>query len=271
MASRKAVVVGSDGRLQQLQAGDTLAGLTASDLLSVLTGSEISVTGATTLTYGRWHVLSDSGTPADYTVNLPAASATPNGFVGISVSESMVKLPTIDAGSGVLINGVRTRKMWAGESAILKSNGTHWRKVAGLTIPMSCELARTSNVTLYAGQNKIPMNSVVSDPTGRMYDTDQIIIVRESKYLILGTASFSTLPSDMLNIQAKIYKNGVGLRNVTANGLNGGVLSLECAHTAILSVSDKISLYTYLSASSVNLYYAPPYENQISVLEMPAW
>jgi len=273
MASRKAVVVGSDGRLQQLQSGDTLAGLAAGDILSTLVNAEVSVTGATTATLGTLHVC--SGTSTNYTVTLPSVSGNAGKLIAFRMSPALTKLVTIDAGSGVVIYGFsvsgRTRIMWAGESALLYCDGSNWFRLAGTTIPMSCNMARATSLNGGPGALNIDMDTTISDPTSQMADVSThkgIVFVRPGKYLLLGTASYASLASNATNLQAKLNVNGAQVRNVTANGLSGAYVSVECAHTAVLAASDYFTLATYLSLN-VNLYVSAPYENQISVLEQP--
>lgn len=278
MASRKAVVVGSDGRLQQLQPGDTLAGLSAGDLMSTLVNSPISVTGTGTGTISTMHVFSDSGSPANYTWNLPSPTGNANKFIGIAVSPAMTKILTVDAGSGVIINGTtsanRTRKMWAKETALLKCDGSNWIVMAATFNPMSCNMARAASLNGGPGGLNIPMDTVVSDPTGVMADITSpnygIVIARTGTYQMLGTASYASLASNATNLQAKLNVNGTTLRNTTANGLSGAYVSVQCSHTAILNAGDVFKLATYLSLN-VNLYNSAPYENQISLVEQVAW
>jgi len=63
---------------------------TAYDMLSTLTASEISITGATTATISRMHVC--SGTSADYTVTLPAVSGNTGKLIGFRMSSVVLTL-----------------------------------------------------------------------------------------------------------------------------------------------------------------------------------
>ena len=276
MASRKPLVVGADGRPQQLQSGDTLAGVAAGDFLSTLVNSPISVTGTGTGTISTLHIFSDSGSPANYTWNLPPPTGNANKFIGLSVSPAMTKILTVDAGSGVTINGTttaaRTRKMWAKETALLKCDGSNWTVQSATFNPMSCNMA-CSSASGSGGLVNIPMNVTASDPTGAMADPSTnfgIIIARPGTYSLIGTASYS-LSANMTNMQAKLIVNGTQVRNTTANGLSGGYVSVQCSHDAVLAAGDVFTLQTYMSSGSYSFYLATPYENQISALEMPAW
>ena len=240
----------------------------SSDLLSTLVNTPVSITGETTATISKMHVC--SGTSVNYTVTLPSPSGNANKLIGFRMSPGLTKFVTLDAGASVSINGVQTRLMWANESVILLCDGSNWFKIGGITIPMSCNMIRTSSLSSAGGAIKISMDATASDPTGAMTDTDQINIIRPGNYLMIGTSSFSSLSSNATNLQAKLAINGSYVRNVTTNGLSGGYVSVECMHTAILNTSDKFSLYAYTSIA-VTFYTSAPYENQISVLEMPSW
>ncbi len=110
----------------------------SSDKLSVLTAAEISVTTTATLTIGRMHVC--SGTTANYTVTLPAATGNAGKFVGVRMSPAMTRLVTLDGNGSETIDGTPTRIMWAGESAILMCDGSNWCKVGGSSKPIGVKL-----------------------------------------------------------------------------------------------------------------------------------
>ena len=250
-----------------------LTNLPSYDLLAALTNAEVSVTTATTATLGKLHVC--SGTSANYTVTLPSVSGNAGKFIAFRMSPALTKLVTLDAGSGVTIYGFsvsgQTRVMWAKESAILYCDGSNWHAIANNTIPMSCNMARATSLSGGSGSLNIDMDTTVSDPTGQMSDTvthKGIVFVRPGVYLMLGTASYSSLSANATNLQAKLNVNGTQVRNVTANGLLGAYVSVECAHSGSVSAGDYLTLSTYLSLT-VNLYVSSPYENQISVLEQP--
>jgi hypothetical protein len=104
------------------------------DFLAKLHDAEISVTGAVTATIGRMHVC--SGTSADYTVTLPAASGNTGKFIGFRMASGLTKLVTLDGNSAETIDGLTTRIMRFNESAILFCDGSNWFKVAGRSVPM---------------------------------------------------------------------------------------------------------------------------------------
>lgn len=115
------------------------------DIVSELVNSEVAITAAITLTstaFGKMHKV--SGTTGNYTVTLPAASGNAGKIIGLRIAGNATKLFTIDANASEEIDGETTRVLWAGEVAILECDGTGWTKIAGKTIPMKCQIKRTS-------------------------------------------------------------------------------------------------------------------------------
>lgn len=158
------------------------------DMLSVLNAAEIGVTGATTLTVNRMHVC--SGTSADYTVTLPAASGNAGRFVGVRMASGLTRLVTVDGNGSETIDGALTRVMWSQEAAILLCDGSNWFKVAGKSRPMTAGLIGTGSGASVSPNTwtRIPLNSSESDSTGRMVNTasNRIDIVRPADYLVLA-------------------------------------------------------------------------------------
>lgn len=105
--------------------------------------AEISVTGATTATIGKMHVC--SGTTANYTLTLPAASGNAGKILGVRMSPALTKLVTLDGNASEAIDGATTRIMWAEESAILLCDGSNWFKIAGKSVPMRARLSRATD------------------------------------------------------------------------------------------------------------------------------
>ncbi|OUL98537.1 hypothetical protein [Variovorax sp. JS1663] len=167
-----------------------------SDMLSVLTASEISVTTTATLTLGRMHVC--SGTSADYTVTLPAASGNAGKFVGVRMAPGLTRWVTVDGNGSELIDGATTRRMWARESAILMCDGTGWAKVGGRSIPLKCTMNKAGTTSIAAGAwTLMPMDTVVHDNTSGlatpMGDTSNgwIRCLRGGSYSVTGASNYT--------------------------------------------------------------------------------
>jgi hypothetical protein len=157
--------------------------ITMNDYLSALTGAEIAITTTATLTINRQHLI--SGTSADYTVTLPAASGNADNFIGIRISPVATKLFTLDGNGSEKIDEALTKIMWAGESAMLYCDGSNWFKVAGKTIPMTAKLYLGTTQSLpNSTLTVVFLDTVASNPTGLMANTanNRIDILRPGKY-----------------------------------------------------------------------------------------
>lgn len=155
--------------------------------------SEISITGATTATIGRYHVC--SGTSADYTVTLPAASGNAGRMITLRMSPALTKLVTIDADGSELIDGALTRPMWANEVAVLLCDGTGWTKIGGKSIPLRARLSNSGNITLAANGAStadLPFNTNDDYTIAGIADqaSERFIIPRDGVYSVLINAQF---------------------------------------------------------------------------------
>ena len=90
------------------------------DYLSVLSNSEVSITGADTATWGRQHVCSGS---SDYTVALETCSGHTGEFMSLRFTNTGVT--TLDGNSSETIDGATTRKYYAGQTITLYCDGSN--------------------------------------------------------------------------------------------------------------------------------------------------
>jgi hypothetical protein len=211
--------------------------------------AEISVTGATTATIGRYHVC--SGTSADYTVTLPAASGNAGRTITIRMASGLTKLVTIDGNSTELIDGLQTRVMWAGESATLLCDGTGWSKISGKSIAIVQRAVNSSSgggvqTITTATMTIVNLVTATDNPVG-MVDVanDRIYAPRSSAYNIAGSIvylSAFTAP----RVLVRIFKNGdelfgseVGVGNVNSYA------APSCGGTLSLTTGDYVDLRTY--------------------------
>lgn len=133
--------------------------------------SEESITGAVSLDdddIGKAHVISDSGSPANYTVSLPDAAPV-GSLLFIRVSSSATKLYTI-SGIDVGIDGEASRVMWRNESCLLVREQTRWTKISGKTLPFRGCLVRTASQSFASGGTYVPVN--FTDEVGDRYNLD---------------------------------------------------------------------------------------------------
>lgn len=252
--------------------------------LNCLCGPEISVTGTVTATIGQMHVC--SGTSADYTVTLPAASGNGGRLIGFRMAPiaSLSKLVTLDGNSSETIDGAITRIMWAGESVILACDGSNWFKIGGMSIPMMARGGRTSlvsgdisNVTT----TLIPMNISRTDNTGRMVDTSggTLVFVRAGLYDCVGSINYaatdgSSAMGSSNNTQVRLQKNTSTV--VAANSIaynSTWFPALQSEITVSFAVGDTLGCYAYQqSSSNVNIYTAgTPDVTWLSASEIIQW
>ena len=147
--------------------------------------SSLAVTGAITLpasSVGKWHIC--SGTTTDYTIILPSPAGCAGKYLGLMMDAALTMLVTLDAGAYTL-GGQRYRYMHHGEVAVLRSDGSQWVKVAGVTIPMKARLRATAAQSIAAG-TPTKLNATTCDFTtiAAMADTTnkRILIKRPGKY-----------------------------------------------------------------------------------------
>jgi hypothetical protein len=158
---------------------------------------EVSVTTTATLTIGKRHVC--SGTSADYTVTLPAASGNAGKQIQVRMASGLTKLVTVDGNSTELIDGAQTRVMWANEVAVLECDGTGWTKIGGKSIPFAARQRASATQTPVTSNTNVLMTlgTTVYDNSGLASDTanSRVVIPRTGVYTLTGSLRFGTGPS----------------------------------------------------------------------------
>ena len=224
-------------------------GGTGGDLLSGLLSTEVSVSNATTLTsaaFGKMHVC--TGTSADYTVSLPAASGNAGKLIGFRMSNALTKLVTLDPNASETIDGALTRTLWKNEVAILLCDGTTWTKIAGKSIAMVCVVAPSVNTgTFGAGARTIiPIDAVITDLSG-MSDiaTSRVYIRRAGSYLVTPIIRFESLSANAGRLISFASLNGSGsdfLHQGESSGLSGGIPFVFAPSIAYYTAGDYLKL-----------------------------
>lgn len=100
------------------------------DMFAPLSDAEISITGATTLTVGRVHVISGS---SNYSCALPTAVGAAGKFIGARFTNTGIT--TIDPDGAQTIDGVATRTYYQGQTVILMSDGSNWYTINQVVVP----------------------------------------------------------------------------------------------------------------------------------------
>ena len=220
----------------------------------VLLGSAISITGTATATLGRMHLC--SGTAADYTVTLPTAVGQTGKVIGFRMDAALTRFVTLDGNASETLDGATTRIMWSGEMAILRSDGSNWHKIGGLSKPLEAQISRRSG----DGAQSINHSTVttvllvrsVLDNSGRMQDlaNNAIACRRGGAYLASGTLTWGPMPNaNATQLQGRVTINtvfdsylGGAIIGSAANAsvlANGGVMPISLAY------GDSVTLAAY--------------------------
>lgn len=239
--------------------------------------TEISVTGTSTATIGRMYVC--SGTSADYTLTLPAASGNTGKIITVRMATGLTKLVTLDGNASETIDGALTRVMWAGESAILLCDGSNWFKIGGKSKPMSGRMARVAalaNLTDDA-YTAVPLDTSNYD-NGGMVDTSnsRFNILRPSLYLcnailqIDGGSGSGAI--DFFG--PAIYKStSTAIADTGITAAAGGYIAVGVSATANLVAGDIVRLRVYHNrasgGSNYGLFVSNP--NFLELIEQPQW
>lgn len=240
------------------------------DIVSSLVAAEVPITGAVTLAAGAFGVMHVcSGTTADYTVGLPAASGNSGKIIGLRMSAALTKVVSIDADASELIDGSTVRPMWASEVAILLCDGTGWVKIAGKTIPLQAEIRRVSAQSVPSSTfTDVDFDSIQKDSAG-MADlaSDRINCKRAGTYQVRGRGVYPD-PSGSTTVgitrQVRIHKNGAYLDNAFPDyGQRIPVVNSPIS----LAAGDYVG---------INLYQANGVAENVAnifllVLEVPTW
>lgn len=255
------------------------------DMLATLAASEISVTGAVTATISRMHVC--SGTSADYTVALPAASGNAGKLIGFRMASGLTKLVTLDGNASETIDGLTTRVMWAGESAILLCDGSNWFKISGKSIPLEavCE-GRSATTISNQTTTRIDMTHTIRQSVSTLVDltNDRITVPRPGVWIISGLVSYQLVGASLAGNESygMFGVNGtiqpslptmltvVPISYAAAGTFNGSHCALSV--TRLLAANDFIVLLGYQSSGSTfttrTVDVVRPY---LSLLEVPSW
>lgn len=241
------------------------------DMLSQLLTAEVAVTGGTTLTdtaFGKMHVC--SGTSADYTVGLPAASGNAGKFIGFRMAAALTKLVTLDGDGAETIDGAASRILWAEESAILMCDGGGWIKIAGKSRPMTCRVRVSASQFIPANTGaQLQLNTVVQDDAG-MADTSnyRLRIPRTSRWMFTTQVQLDVITSGVyaeLNI-TNDASAAIGLCTIPAVTY----MIWFAAGSAVLEGGDHVFVMMQLGAASslATFSYARDF---LSADEIPTW
>ncbi len=221
-----------------------------------------------------------SGTSANYTVNLPAASGNTGKFIGIRIASTATKLFTIDANGSETIDGALTRIMWAGESALLYCDGANWSKVAGKTIPMRAAMRITASQNILdTTLTKVSFDATDVDNTGTMADTSGHVITarRPGDYAVSATMYIQALTTGPITRGlAQVGKGGSSnnMAYAEATVAFGGYLAIVANATVTLASGDTLELDALQTSGATQPLVTGALNassNLLSATEIPSW
>lgn len=250
--------------------------------------SSLVLTGTTVMdaTYlGKCIILSDSGSPADYTVTLPSGSPL-GSLILIRVANSATKLYTV-AGSDVGLDGVASRAIWAGESVLLLRESGNWTKIGRVVRPMSGCLVKTATQTFSSGSGytRVQFQSEAGDVSLRnlMFDSanGRISARRTGNISVQASVSIAGTCSVTGAVSAALSRSGSGIptgspssymeapyaAGQTRQTFNlGGVFSVNAGFYIELLARAQSGTFSALAFE-----YATPFVASLSYAEIPAW
>jgi len=252
------------------------------DMLTTLVNAESAITGTNSPTAFDTMYLC-SGTTADYTVSLPTSlTGLKNKIMGFRMDPGLTKLVTVDAGSGHLIDGQRTRIMWANEVALLKVNTdeTNWAKVGGKSIPMSSAIGFSTDqnfsgvtFTLLTWSTNLYNNA---PPAMQVTASYKIVILRPGRYQLTLDFLGATTNGTANNFLAACYKNGASFFSAKQLLPGGTDVPQQATFTGQMAVGDYLQPYGYFNGGSYSptVFYndsANPVYNALIAQEVPSW
>jgi hypothetical protein len=249
---------------------------------TVSTSGEIAITTATALTSAGLGLMHKCTVSAAYTVTLPTPVGYAGQQTGIRVAHSSTQLLTLATAAG-LIDGASTRIMWAGESAMLESDGTNWVKIAGRTIPMQGVMALSAAQLIGTGTvTNVPLTETYIDNTALMCDpvTNQYITVqRPADYTVTARVAWAALAAVSNRTITVAYKNGSSSAPAAQDeryASTGGLPCIGATGVMAFAAGDHCTLSAYQSSGAsldanvgTPLYYGDG--TLLSLTEIPAW
>jgi hypothetical protein len=221
------------------------------NMYSELSNTIENISTTITLTdtaFGKLHRI--TGTSADYTITLPAASGNLGKIIGFVVDGTATKLFTIDGNSTETIDGETTRVLWANESAILLCDGTGWTKIAGKSIPMSAVIRNNASqsITLNTATTVIFNTTDYLNAPAAFIDTNSFKILRKSVY----TVSFNSVYNANTALTTYLYLDDY---SVVTNRLSLDKYSSDFkTYSGVFNIDANKNLYmSFTAAVSSNL------------------
>jgi hypothetical protein len=258
-----------------IDAKGRVTGLTSATIAGLSPISETALSGTTVLTSAALGKMQACTVATAYTVTLPTPVGCAGSQVGIRVTPGSTNLLTLATAAGN-IDGAATRIMWAGESAMVESDGTNWVKIAGKAIPMVGSVYRSAAQSIAnASQPTISHDSTIYDGTGLMCDVvtnHRINILRPAPYSISAVDSLATSSASALRFALGILRSGVSIRAVEMSFLANSFPSIGLTTQNInCAAGDYITTNIYqTSGVAINTGTSEPFCT-LEVTEISSW
>lgn len=245
------------------------------DMLSnvALAGVNYTNPSGSTFAYNEWNRVTAT---AACNAKLPAPSS--GKMVGVRVDPGSTNVFTLNRNTADTIDSATSRLMWAGESAVLLSDGTNWYKVAGNTKAMVCEMSSGAGQSIANNTvTKVTLDTSVVDNTGLMADPStnhRINVQRAGDYMLAWYVQFVQSPGAASDYFAYVFKNGSSLRQATftqafVSQFNHGVFS---GYLANLAASDYLELDCFQESGASQTLQTTSTANPILIaIEVPSW
>ncbi len=266
------------GALATLLADNTSGDISAQDMRDFLVssldpfGPIVAINGATTATINQRHRCVDAGSPADYTLTLPAVSGNDEQLLEVIIDRAMTKFVTLDGNSSETIDGATTRLMWAGETALLQVINGEWKKIAGKNVPMSVTASISSNPTVANSTETKMVLDTFSSGISALFDSGnaKLLVKRAGILFISGQLTLENISAASNNTQIIVKRNGA-----TSNTFNfpyapsGAYPAPTISQSLAVAAADYLELYAYqVSGVSQNVYPAAAY---LGFTELSSW
>jgi hypothetical protein len=204
-------------------------------------------------------------------VVLPTAVGNAGQTIGFRVTST--KLITLDGAGSETIDGSPTRIMWAGESAVLISDGSNWHKIGGKTIPLVCQLTRSSSDLSYTtGWTVVPMDAQAIGPSF-LFSGGQFVAARPGTYES-NMFAYVSADSGLSFAYFSIKKNSTDAPNgyeLPVSVAAGQVIAGEFESTFALAAGDTINAEVNVPTGSTIVVFGGAQPAILTVVEIPSW
>jgi hypothetical protein len=199
----------------------------------------------------------------------------------IVIDRTSTKLVTIDPAGSTTIDGITTRVMWAGETALLAWTGSEWEKRAGKTRPMACTMFLSASQSIASATlTKVLLDSIASDNTGLMGDATnkRINFLRPNRYIVSAEVVLEMVSIASIRNLGSIKQTGsqIGSGEMSHNHTGGTAFPSPFVFTAVQwAAGDYAELFAFhVAGSNMNVFGAATLAGgatQLVALEQPDW